>query len=221
MAPGMRIPIARASTPFVAVLVVVAVLLAAWEPWASALPVTLLGFVLWFFRDPERTTDAAPGRALSPADGRIIKLDEREGRVSIFLNLFDVHVCRAPVAGRIESLVHVPGRFLAAFKDAASDHNERSIVELSVPGGRMIVVLVAGLVARRIVTWVDSGQGVVRGQRIGLIRFGSRVDVEVPRGYRLTVRLGERVRAGITEIARCDDPVAHPGGTRSPGGGDV
>jgi phosphatidylserine decarboxylase len=217
----MRIPIARAATPFVTVLVVLAVALAAWEPWASALPVTLLGFVLWFFRDPERAIDVPSGVALSPADGRIIKLDERERRVSIFLNLFDVHVCRAPVAARIESLVHTPGRFLAAFKDAASHHNERTTLELAVPGGRMIVVLVAGLVARRIVTWVACGQHVDRGQRVGLIRFGSRVDVEVPRGYRLTVRLGERVRAGITEIARRDDPVANTGETRSPGGGDV
>jgi len=209
----MRIPIARESIPFVAVLAVLAAAAAAWEPWASVIPLALLGFVLWFFRDPDRTAAAAPGSALSPADGRIIKLDDR--RVSIFLDLFDVHVCRAPVAARIESMVHTPGRFLAAFKDAASEHNERTAIELGVPGGRMIVVLVAGLVARRIVTWVGSGQSLERGQRIGLIRFGSRVDVELPPGYRPVVHLGDRVRGGITEIARCDDRVAHPGAARS------
>jgi len=217
----MRIPIAGESTPFVAVLAVLAVVAAAWEPWASALPVALLGFVLWFFRDPERATEAPPGSALSPADGRIIKVDEHERRVSIFLDIFDVHVCRAPVAGRIESMVHTPGRFLAAFKDAASEHNERTAIELGVPGGRMIVVLVAGLVARRIVTRVASGQSVDRGQRIGLIRFGSRVDIELPPGYRPAVRLGDRVRGGLTEIARCDDGVARPSAARSAGGADV
>jgi len=196
----MRIPIAKESIPFVAVLVVASIGVGAWRPWAALVPLGLLAFVLWFFRDPERSVAAPPGSVLSPADGRIIRVED--ARISVFLNVFNVHVCRSPVAGRVRSVVSTPGRFLAAFKDEASEHNERTTIELEGPGYRVDLVLVAGLIARRIVPWVTEGRNVESGERVGIIRFGSRVDLRLPPGSRPTVQIGDRVRGGLTVIAR-------------------
>ena len=199
----MRVPIAKESTPFVAVLLLAAVILGAWRPWLAAVPLALLAFVLWFFRDPEREIATGPGVVVSPADSRIIKVDGRE--ISIFLNVFNVHVARSPVAARIRSATHTPGRFMAAFKDEASEHNERTTLELDGRGGRMRVVLVAGLVARRIVCWVAQGQELEAGERLGIIRFGSRVDLVLPEGSVPSVRVGERVWGGESTIAHLPD----------------
>ena len=193
-------PIARESWPFI--LIFGALSLAAWwlHPVAAAVPVLLLVFTVWFFRDPERSTPDEVGVLISPADGKIIVV--HPGRISIFLNVFNVHVCRTPLAGEVREVRHVPGRFLAAFKDEASEHNERTSIELA--GGSLTLrfVLVAGLVARRIVCKVEPGRRLVAGERIGLIRFGSRVDVDLPPGVRPEVVLGQRVVAGETVIAR-------------------
>jgi len=156
----------------------------------------LLLFTLWFFRDPHRRVPAAPDALISPADGKIIQAGPR--RVSIFMNVFDVHVCRAPMAGRVESLEHHRGRFLAAFKDEASTQNERLVVTLSQGSRTIRFTLVAGLVARRIVCRLAVGESVQAGQRIGLIRFGSRVDVDLPQDAEVRARLGQRVVAGET-----------------------
>ena len=196
----MRIPIAKESIPFVAVLAVASIGVGAWRPWAALVPLGLLAFVLWFFRDPERNGAAPPGSVLSPADGRIIRVED--ARISVFLNVFNVHVCRSPVAGRVRSVVSTPGRFLAAFKDEASEHNERTTIELEGPDYRVDLVLVAGLIARRIVPWVTEGRNVESGERVGIIRFGSRVDLRLPPGSRPTVQIGDRVRGGLTVIAR-------------------
>lgn len=193
-------PIARESWPFI--LIFAALSLAAWwlHPVAAAAPILLLVFTVWFFRDPERSTPDEVGALISPADGKIIVV--RPGRISIFLNVFNVHVCRTPLAGEVREVRHVPGRFLAAFKDEASEHNERT--SIVVAGGSLTLrfVLVAGLVARRIVCKVEPGRRLVAGERIGLIRFGSRVDVDLPPGVRPEVVLGQRVVAGETVIAR-------------------
>jgi len=202
----MRVPIAKESTPFVAVLLLAAVVLGAWLPWLAAMPLALLAFVLWFFRDPEREIATGPGVVVSPSDGRVIKVDDRE--ISIFLNLFNVHVARSPVAARIRTATHTPGRFMAAFKDEASEHNERTTLELDGRGGRMRVVLVAGLVARRIVCWVAEGQELEAGERLGIIRFGSRVDLVLPEGSVPSVRVGERVWGGESAIAHLPDTTA-------------
>jgi len=175
------------------------------HPLASVPLVLLLAFTLWFFRDPERSPPADPGLLVSPADGKVIVAGA--GRVSIFMNVFDVHVCRSPAAGEIVSVDRARGGFLAAYRDAASEQNER--VKLVVNGSaRVGFTLVAGVVARRIVCKVAPGDRVARGQRIGLIQFGSRVDMDVPDGAELLVRVGDRATAGETPVARVG-PVGH------------
>jgi phosphatidylserine decarboxylase len=197
----MRSPVAREVWPFAVGLIVVAAIAWAWEPWAAAVPVALLCFCLWFFRDPDRTAPDEPGVILAPADGKILKAGG--GRVSVFMNLLNVHVCRAPISGRIAALSHVPGRFLAAFREEAPEKNERLALEIEGKGVSLRWTLIAGLLARRIVCWVREDQSVRAGERVGLIRFGSRVDVELPPGATPSVRVGDRVVAGVTIIARC------------------
>ncbi len=193
--------IARESLPFVLMLLGVALAGGIWlHPLAAVACLPLLGFVLWFFRDPERSTPTQPGLLVSPADGRVIKAGP--GAISVFMNVFNVHVCRAPAGGTVEAVEHRDGRFLAAFKDRASEENERVSIVIASAGGRLRFTLVAGLVARRIVCKVRPGQRVRGGQRVGLIRFGSRVDVDLPDRAEVAVRLGQRVVAGETIIAR-------------------
>lgn len=196
--------IAREALPFALGSVVAAAILWVWSPWAAAPAVLFLAFSLYFFRDPERNAPPDLDAIVSPADGRVIVSGAK--RVSIFLNVFDVHVCRSPIGGRIASVTHVPGRFVAAFKDEASEHNERAAIEVEAPGARLTFVLVAGLVARRIVCKVGPGQTVAAGDRIGLIRFGSRVDVDLPAGCLVETSVGARVVAGETVIARRSAP---------------
>jgi len=176
--------------------------LALWllPPWEALIPAALLLFVAWFFRDPRRTPPDDADALIAPADGRIIRAGP--DRISIFMNVFNVHVCRTPSAGTVSRVQHSPGRFLAAFRDDASDHNERTEVLVEGPGGTVRFVLIAGLVARRIVCKVEPGRLLRAGERVGLIRFGSRVDVDLPEGAAVRVKLGDRVVAGETVIAR-------------------
>jgi len=191
--------IAREALPFAAGWVALAALLAFWQPWASLAPVALLTFTLFFFRDPDRVAPQQAGVVVSPADGRI--LQAAPGRISVFLSLTDVHVCRAPQAGRIQTVERVPGRFLAAFHPQASEQNERTAITIKTGRGPLVFTLVAGLIARRIVCKVVPGQAVAVGERVGLIRFGSRVDLDLPPDARIEVQVGDRVRAGETVIA--------------------
>jgi phosphatidylserine decarboxylase len=170
------------------------------HPWAAAPWAVLVVFTLWFFRDPERRPPDDPSAWVSPADGRVIRTGP--DRVSVFMNVFDVHVCRAPTAGKVVTADHRSGGFVAAWRDDASEHNERLHIELQLDGTRARFTLVAGLVARRIVEWVEVGQSVERGERIGLIRFGSRVDVDLPPGAEVAVEVGDRVVAGETVLLR-------------------
>jgi phosphatidylserine decarboxylase len=178
-----------------------------------------LGLVLtlwcaYFFRDPERSTPVRPGLIISPADGRISAIGEvapppeldlgsgRRQRISIFMNVFDVHVNRAPMDGRITRIVYIPGKFINADLDKASDDNERQAFTIETDGGRRIgLVQIAGLLARRIVKFVEEGTKVEAGQRIGLIRFGSRVDIYLPEGHMPLVAIGQRSIAGETVLA--------------------
>ena len=162
----------------------------------------LFAFVAFFFRNPTRTIPGDPGTIVSPADGKVVRL-ERVGnvtRMSIFLSLFNVHVNRSPIAGRIEAVDYRPGKFLVAFNDKASTDNERNIVMVS--DGRINIVFtqIAGIVARRIVFWKKAGDTVAKGELVGLIRFGSRVDVLFPAGTEATVSVGDRVKGGSTRI---------------------
>ncbi len=180
-----------------------------WLP-GGILFVGFLLFTLWFFRDPERKTPGDPDAMISPADGRIIRADSE--RISIFMNVFNVHVCRAPMAGRVVEVTHTPGRFLSAFKDAASEQNERASIDLDLDSRErnLRFTLVAGLIARRIVCRVGEGRRLAAGERVGLIRFGSRVDVDLPPGAESTVGVGDRVVAGESILARL--AVERPGG---------
>ncbi len=190
----------RAVIPFAGAFGAAALLAGAWTPWA-ALPFALLfSFCLWFFRDPVRTPPVREGVLVSPADGKVIRADPTA--ISIFLNVFDVHVCRSPAAGRVERVEHIPGRFLAAFRDRASTVNERAVLTIAGERGPNVTfTLVAGLVARRIVCRVRVGETVGLGRRVGLVRFGSRVDLDVPPEFEVVVRVGERVTAGESIVA--------------------
>ncbi len=193
--------VAKESLPIVAVIAVAAAaggfLI---HPAVAAAGLPALLFTLWFFRDPERATPHEPDALISPADGRIIRVGP--DKVSIFMNVFDVHICRAPIAGTVETVDHQPGRFLAAYKERASEHNERVSIVLANGPRRLRFTLVAGLIAQRIVCKVTPGQRLEAGQRVGLIQFGSRVDVDLPADADVTVVQGQRVKAGETPIIR-------------------
>ncbi len=201
--------IARESLPFVLTLLGAALLGGVLlHPLVAVACLPLLGFVLWFFRDPERSTPREPGLLVSPADGRVIKAGPDS--ISVFMNVFDVHVCRAPSGGTVEAVDHRRGRFLAAFKDLASEQNERVSIVIASGAERLRFTLVAGLIARRIVCKVQPGQPIEGGQRVGLIQFGSRVDVALPGSAEVAVSLGQRVVAGETVIARVALLVSDP-----------
>ena len=190
-----------AAWPFAAALTAATLLAAWWSPWLAVLPLALLLFTLNFFRDPERSVPSDPALIVAPACGRVIRSDTT--RVSIFMNVFDVHVCRSPVAGQVVTVDHVPGKFLAAFRDDASDHNERVVLVVQPAHGAPVrVALIAGLIARRIVCRVAPGRELAAGERIGIIRFGSRVDVDLPPGAEPSVGIGDRAVSGETALAR-------------------
>jgi phosphatidylserine decarboxylase len=196
-----RVTLAREALPLVAVLLLAAVLLGAvFHPWAAVVPVPFLLFTLWFFRDPRRVTPADPDALISPADGRIIVADA--DRVSVFMNVFNVHVCRTPMAGTVESVRHHPGRFLAAYREEAPTANERLTIRVVRGTRRLEFTLIAGLIARRIVCRVEEDRELRAGERIGLIQFGSRVDLRLPPGAEPAAEIGQRVRAGETVLAR-------------------
>ena len=174
-----------------------------WWPWllAAAAPGTLLTVAfLWFFRDPDRSP--RPGRLLASADGKVQAIDrmpDERTRIATYLNLSDVHVIRAPIAGSVVSAEHTPGRHRPAFRKD-SELNERVHWHLITELGDIEIVQIAGTMARRIVTYIPVGANVGQGEKIGLIRFGSRVDVFLPPGIFPGVRVGQHVQAGITRI---------------------
>lgn len=165
--------------------------------------------VVNFFRDPERVAPEDTDAVVSPADGRVIKVDYAPDPVSgqmrqvvcVFMNVFDVHVNRAPVEGSVELIRYIPGKYFNASLDKASTDNERNILVLGRGAERFTVVQIAGLIARRIVCWAEAGDILRRGERFGLIKFGSRVDLYLPDGYAVKVYVGETVRAGETALA--------------------
>jgi len=169
---------------------------------AGFLIMLLIVFVAFFFRNPRREVPSDPRVIVSPADGRVVKV-ERVGNVtklSIFLSIFNVHVNRSPIAGRIEAIDYKRGRFKPAFDHAASVENERNVIMVAQGDLKLVVTQIAGIVARRIVCWKKTGDTVAKGELIGLIRFGSRVDILFPAGAEVTVRPGDRVRGGSSAI---------------------
>ncbi|WP_334148173.1 phosphatidylserine decarboxylase [Hyphomicrobium sp.] len=207
-------PVHRDGHKFVAIGLVVALLLfLIWSPlgWIAAL---VTAWIIYFFRDPDRVTPLRDGLVIAPADGKVSLIetvrppaelglgDEQRVRISIFLSVFDVHIQRAPVAGRIVRSLYVPGAFLNAELDKASEENERRAIAIETAAGVKIgVVQIAGLVARRIVTFASEGDSLGVGERFGLIRFGSRVDTYLPVGASPAVAVGQRAVGGETVLA--------------------
>lgn len=211
--------LARESYPFIGISLVLCV--GAWVAavmlggvWISGLAVVLsvlLVFVLWFFRVPALRLPSDGRLVVAPGEGRVIDIREVEEpsflcgvarRITIFLSVFDVHVQRAPVSGTVEHRSYKPGKYLAAWLEKASEDNEQASLGIATPHGRVLVRQIAGLVARRIVTDPNEGDAVERGQRIGLIRFGSRVDLFLPMDWEVTCAVGDRARVGATALAR-------------------
>jgi len=208
-----RIPLAREGYPFIFFFGFV-FLISGLLQFKNATIITLLltAFTTYFFRDPERVSINDPEDLLSPADGKIILIEEiyddrfvkaNVTKLSIFMNIFDVHVNRIPLAGTVENIISQPGRFYSADKDKATLHNEYCSLIIRTPDNiKYGVVQVAGLIARRIVCRVQKNDTVYTGQRFGLIRFGSRVDLYLPKSLLLTVKKGQRVLAGKTVLAK-------------------
>ncbi len=176
--------------------------------WIPAVIILVLaGFVVWFYRDPERTADYKDGEFFSPADGQVVEISDAEHpftgpakKVGIFMNVFSVHVNRAPCTGSVDYMEYVPGKKIAAFAPKASEVNERNYVGLSTQWGRVMMVQIAGLLARRIVCRLRRGDILEAGQRYGMIKLGSRVDLYLPVETAIRVKLGDKVKAGITCI---------------------
>ena len=205
-------PIASEGLMFIVPLAAVTAVLFALgfcKPGYFTLATTL--FVVFFFRDPERVVPPGEGLIVAPADGKVVKIDpayqidEYPGGavgVSIFLSVFNVHVQRTPLGGNVIRKIYNKGKFLAAWDHKASMDNEQTLITMDTPAGVIGVKQIAGLIARRIVNWTSVGQKLETGERFGLIRFGSRVDLILKPGVEVTVKVGDRVSAGETVMAR-------------------
>jgi phosphatidylserine decarboxylase len=177
------------------------------EPIAVAFVIVSL-FFLYFFRDPERIPPADPHAVVSPADGKIISITQNSGlcgkdytEISIFMSPLDVHVNRIPFDGNIKEIIYTPGKFFSAFKEKAYRENENIKITIQTQHGEIIVRQVAGFIARRAVCWVKEGDSLSKGERFGMIKFSSRVDICLPSSFKIQVNVGYKVKAGTTVIA--------------------
>ncbi|MBM4119408.1 MAG: phosphatidylserine decarboxylase family protein [Nitrospira sp.] len=206
---AVGIPIVKEGLPFVAAVGTPAVAagMLGWTGIAAAFGAVAL-FTAWFFRNPQRSAPQADRIVVAPADGKIVEISEETEsrflkgkcvRISIFLNIFDVHVNRIPCKGTVEQVTYQPGQFLVASRPEATLQNEQNALLIrAAQGTKVLCVQIAGLIARRIVCWVQPGESVVCGERFGLIRFGSRMDVFLPVGTKLKVKVGDHVKGGET-----------------------
>lgn len=215
-----ELPLALEGFPFILFSGFVTVVLAlSGLTWLAVAGILVTAFVTYFFRDPARVLPEDPNAVVCPADGKVIIVREVEDdrflpgkamKISIFMNVFNVHVNRIPLAGTVERVFLLPGRFYSADKDKAVLHNEYCALTIATPGQqRYAVVQIAGLIARRIVCRAEKGDQVTAGQRYGLIRFGSRVDLYLPLTTRVLVKEGQTVTAGESVLATLD-PAAEP-----------
>jgi phosphatidylserine decarboxylase len=211
MMKNYGIPVAAEGWPFIIPLAIVTALLFAlgWRSMTVAALVLTL-FVLFFFRDPERSIPAGEGLVVSPADGRVIVvkdifepdyLKQDVKQISIFLSVFNVHVNRVPLGGVVETVKYNPGKFHVASVDKASTLNEQTAIVIAAGAQRVLVKQIAGLIARRIVCYPKQGDAVRTGERYGLIRFGSRVDIFLPKSAEIRVRIGDRIKGARDVIA--------------------
>lgn len=206
-----KVPVAKEGYPFIGFAVFCTLVLALYRlPVATTIAFTLTVFVLYFFRDPERFIPARPGSLVSPADGKIIVVEQvlenpftQTGahKISIFMNVFNVHVNRIPFSGSVEKVLYKPGKFYSADSAQGGLENEYCATVITTEEGKsMAFVQIAGLIARRIVCWLEPGDQVTRGKRFGLIRFGSRVDLYLPLEAEIVVKNGTKVKAGETVL---------------------
>ena len=204
---------------------IAAAILLGWltQPAWAILPLLLACFFLWFFRDPERSIPQEAGAVVSPGDGKVTdvsSIDTADGkklRISIFLSVFDVHVNRSPIAGVVRDIRYQRGKFINAMDAASADQNEQNIVTVEGDGRKVIFKQIAGLLARRIVFDPKLGDHLERGQRVGLIKFGSRVDVVLDASARPSVKVGDRVKGGSSVLAYVQTPTAMAASTVSVG----
>ena len=194
---------------FYALPLIAAAVLIGWltNPAWAIIPVLLAAFFLWFFRDPERAIPQEAGAVVSPGDGKITDVstvvlgNEKQTRLSIFLNVFNVHVNRSPITGVIQDVRYQRGQYLNAMNQASAELNEQNIVTVEGEGQTVVFKQIAGLLARRIVFYPKVGDRLERGQRVGLIKFGSRVDVLLDASARINVKVGDHVKGGATVLA--------------------
>jgi phosphatidylserine decarboxylase len=176
--------------------------------WAGLILILLGLFIFYFFRDPDRTIPTDPDVVVSPADGHVVEIVDEPfasvpgKRVTIFLAVWDVHIQRAPVAGTITKVEYRPGKFLAAFRARASEENEQNVIYMDTTKGRLVFKQIAGAIARRVICWKQPGERVAIGDRVGLIRFGSRVDVWLPAESQVLAQRGQKVKGGESILAR-------------------
>jgi len=194
---------------FYAAPLIAAGILLGWltSPGWAVVPIALAGFFLWFFRDPERRIPQEPGAVVSPGDGKVTEVstvtrrNQQQTRISIFLNVFNVHVNRSPITGVIRDVRYQRGQFLNAMNKASAEQNEQNIVTMEGDGQTVVFKQIAGLLARRIVFYPKVGDRLERGQRVGLIKFGSRVDVLLDSSAAVNVKVGDHVKGGATILA--------------------
>lgn len=208
----MRSPIHREGYFFSGSLIALGIVFSTICRWLGRIFFLAAAFTIYFFRDPERKIPVGDNLMVSPADGKVVGIDSVEHvpfidgpakRVSIFLSVFDVHINRSPIKGKVAYRNYMPGEFLAAFEPKASIKNEQNAVGIeSSDGYRVLVKQIAGLIARRILCWKNPGEQISCGERFGLIRFGSRTEIYMPLDARIEVTLGQRVYGGATIIAR-------------------
>jgi phosphatidylserine decarboxylase len=205
-----RIPLAPEGLVFVLPFASLSLLSAVFGWWVgTGVGVLLTGSMALFFRDPERSVPQIPEAIVSPADGRIMEVvveETRSRRISVFLSILNVHVNRAPYGGKVDKVAYTPGKFLAAYRREASLVNEANSVTIESRGRQFLVRQIAGVIARRIVCRVRSGDMLEKGQRYGLIRFGSRVDLVLPQDAEVVVHVGDKVRGGETILAFLKEP---------------
>ncbi|GIX44375.1 MAG: phosphatidylserine decarboxylase proenzyme [Candidatus Sumerlaea sp.] len=210
-------PIAKEALPFAAVFGILAGIGASAFGIAGAVPfLACLTYTLWFFRNPDRPTPRNQAHFLAPADGTVVATgivehpafpNQQALRIAIFMSLFNVHMNWAPCDATVENVEYYPGKFLNAMEDKSSEENERKILTLRDATGEIVVVkLVAGMIARRIVSPLEKGDNIAQGEKIGLIRFGSRVELLVPAHCKLCVRVGQKTRGGVTVLASRPEP---------------
>ncbi len=203
--------VAREGLPYIFALLVVSIGVGIFNLWWAIVPLILMGYVIYFFRDPVRISSTDPLVILSAADGKVVGIEEiaepnylqkTVKRVSIFLSIFDVHINRAPVEGQIQYVKYQPGKFHNAMEGKSSIFNENNLVGIENHRSKVLVKQIAGMIARRIVCYCSPGDTMKAGQKIGLIKFGSRVEMFLPLDTKVLVKLGDKVKGGETIIGR-------------------